>query len=174
MYGESQRERVPIPAVGIFGRGTNRWAVATRTSDRTRAGSIVEAVHTPNASAAPIRLRTPRLVRSSDESVRPVAGSAISPPEASSNHRFGRPHAASGFVLPVWEQGRPRPRRRPNASTTTATTSPRTPSFTPSPKPPLARGYWKLYADHVLQANEGADLDFLVGRSGALVPRDNH
>jgi dihydroxy-acid dehydratase len=43
-----------------------------------------------------------------------------------------------------------------------------------APKPPLERGYWKLYVDHVLQANEGADLDFLVGRSGPLVPRDNH
>jgi len=42
------------------------------------------------------------------------------------------------------------------------------------PKPPLTRGYWKLYNDHVLQANDGADLDFLVGKSGALVPRDNH
>jgi dihydroxy-acid dehydratase len=42
------------------------------------------------------------------------------------------------------------------------------------PKPPLARGYWKLYFDHVLQANDGADLDFLVGRSGPFVPRDNH
>ena len=41
-------------------------------------------------------------------------------------------------------------------------------------KPPLTRGYWKLYNDHVLQANDGADLDFLVGKSGALVPRDNH
>ena len=42
------------------------------------------------------------------------------------------------------------------------------------PKPPLARGYWRLYFDHVLQADEGADLDFLVGKSGAFVPRDNH
>ncbi len=44
-------------------------------------------------------------------------------------------------------------------------------------KPPPAhatRGYIKLYIDHVLQANHGADLDFLVGRSGAGVPRDNH
>ena len=37
-----------------------------------------------------------------------------------------------------------------------------------------ARGYWKLYVDHVQQADEGADLDFLVGKSGAFVPRDNH
>jgi L-arabonate dehydrase len=37
-----------------------------------------------------------------------------------------------------------------------------------------ARGYVKLYVDHVLQANEGADLDFLVGGSGSDVPRDAH
>jgi L-arabonate dehydrase len=43
-----------------------------------------------------------------------------------------------------------------------------------APKAPLDRGYWKLYFDHVLQAHEGADLDFLVGKSGAFVPRDNH
>jgi dihydroxy-acid dehydratase len=36
------------------------------------------------------------------------------------------------------------------------------------------RGYIKLYVDHVLQANDGVDLDFLVGRSGSAVPRDNH
>jgi dihydroxy-acid dehydratase len=38
----------------------------------------------------------------------------------------------------------------------------------------LARGYYKLYVDHVTQANRGADLDFLVGKSGAAVPKDNH
>ena len=43
-----------------------------------------------------------------------------------------------------------------------------------APKPPLERGYWKLYFDHVLQADQGADLDFLAGKSGAFVPRDNH
>jgi L-arabonate dehydrase len=43
-----------------------------------------------------------------------------------------------------------------------------------APKEPLERGYWKLYTDHVLQASDGADLDFLVGKSGAFVPRDNH
>ena len=43
-----------------------------------------------------------------------------------------------------------------------------------SSKPPLASGYWKLYVDHVLQADEGVDLDFLVGKRGAFVPRDNH
>ncbi len=43
-----------------------------------------------------------------------------------------------------------------------------------APKPPMRRGYYKLYVDHVLQANEGADLDFLVGNSGSAVPKDNH
>jgi len=42
------------------------------------------------------------------------------------------------------------------------------------PKPPLDRGYWKLYVDHVNQASDGCDLDFLVGGSGPFVPRDNH
>jgi dihydroxy-acid dehydratase len=42
------------------------------------------------------------------------------------------------------------------------------------PVPPLQSGYWKLYIDHVLQADQGADLDFLVGRRGAFVPKDNH
>jgi len=36
------------------------------------------------------------------------------------------------------------------------------------------RGWEKLYVDHVLQAHEGADLDFLVGSSGAAVPRESH
>ncbi len=36
------------------------------------------------------------------------------------------------------------------------------------------RGYAKLYQDHVMQADEGCDLDFLVGASGAPVPRESH
>jgi len=43
-----------------------------------------------------------------------------------------------------------------------------------APGAQLTRGYWKLYHEHVLQADEGADLDFLVGRTGPMVPRDNH
>ena len=37
-----------------------------------------------------------------------------------------------------------------------------------------ARGWAKLYVDHVQQAHRGADLDFLVGGSGADVTRDSH
>ena len=41
--------------------------------------------------------------------------------------------------------------------------------------PPLPdRGWLRLYAEHVLQADKGADLDFLVGGSGARVARDSH
>jgi len=43
-----------------------------------------------------------------------------------------------------------------------------------APEPPMTSGYWKLYIDHVLQADEGVDLDFLVGKRGSAVPRDNH
>jgi L-arabonate dehydrase len=35
-------------------------------------------------------------------------------------------------------------------------------------------GYQRLYVDHVLQADEGCDLDFLVGCRGAAVPRHSH
>jgi dihydroxy-acid dehydratase len=37
-----------------------------------------------------------------------------------------------------------------------------------------ARGWVKLYAEHALQADQGADLDFLVGGSGYEVPRHSH
>ena len=36
------------------------------------------------------------------------------------------------------------------------------------------RGWQKLYVEHVQQAHLGADLDFLVGASGAGIPRDSH
>jgi dihydroxy-acid dehydratase len=36
------------------------------------------------------------------------------------------------------------------------------------------RGYYKLYVEHVQQADKGADLDFLVGGSGTTVTRDSH
>jgi dihydroxy-acid dehydratase len=36
------------------------------------------------------------------------------------------------------------------------------------------RGWERLYVDHVLQADTGADLDFLVGASGSAVSRESH
>jgi dihydroxy-acid dehydratase len=43
-----------------------------------------------------------------------------------------------------------------------------------APDPGHRRGYYKLYVDHVLQADQGADFDFLVGHSGADVHRESH
>ena len=37
-----------------------------------------------------------------------------------------------------------------------------------------SRGWYHLYVKHVQQAHLGADLDFLVGSSGAAVPRESH
>ncbi|WP_233855823.1 IlvD/Edd family dehydratase [Paraburkholderia sp. HD33-4] len=42
------------------------------------------------------------------------------------------------------------------------------------PEPPAGGGYRRLYIDHVLQADEGCDLDFLVGCRGSAVPRHSH
>jgi dihydroxyacid dehydratase/phosphogluconate dehydratase len=36
------------------------------------------------------------------------------------------------------------------------------------------RGWERLYVEHVLQADRGADLDFLVGASGDKVSRESH
>ena len=38
----------------------------------------------------------------------------------------------------------------------------------------LSGGYQRLYFEHVLQADTGADLDFLVGCRGAVVARESH
>ncbi|MER7408530.1 IlvD/Edd family dehydratase [Streptomyces sp. NPDC000070] len=52
-------------------------------------------------------------------------------------------------------------RRTPAEATVTGFASPR-------------RGWERLYVDHVLQADTGADLDFLVGSSGSEVTRESH
>ena len=45
----------------------------------------------------------------------------------------------------------------------------------PAPSAPaMTGGYQKLYIDHVLQADEGCDFDFLIGCRGAAVPRHSH
>ena len=52
-------------------------------------------------------------------------------------------------------------RRTPNEATVAGFANPK-------------RGWERLYVDHVLQADTGADLDFLVGASGSAVRRDSH
>jgi L-arabonate dehydrase len=43
-----------------------------------------------------------------------------------------------------------------------------------APPPHDVRGYVKLYCETVNQADQGVDLTFLVGKSGAPVPRESH
>jgi len=52
-------------------------------------------------------------------------------------------------------------RRTPDLATVTGFATPK-------------RGWERLYVDHVLQADTGADLDFLVGSSGSEVSRESH
>ena len=43
-----------------------------------------------------------------------------------------------------------------------------------APEPSYNRGWYKLYVDTVLQADQGADLAFLRGASGSIVTRESH
>jgi dehydratase ilvD1 len=45
---------------------------------------------------------------------------------------------------------------------------------TPPVPPNSERGYVHLHVKHVQQADKGCDLDFLVGKSGAIVTRESH
>ena len=40
--------------------------------------------------------------------------------------------------------------------------------------PEIKSGYQKMYVDHVMLADTGADLDFLVGKRGSEVKRHSH
>ena len=87
------------------------------------------------------------------------------------------PEAAVGGPLALVQNGdidRPRRRRAPPASARQRRRA-RAPGARGQPPPPHAnRGWVKLYCEHVLQADEGVDLDFLVGGSGAPVGRESH
>jgi len=87
------------------------------------------------------------------------------------------PEAAAGGPLALVRDGDvvelDVPQRRLHLHVSDEELARRRAEWTP-PKPPLDSGYWKLYVDHVLQADQGADLDFLRGKRGSFVPRDNH
>jgi dihydroxy-acid dehydratase len=87
------------------------------------------------------------------------------------------PEAAAGGPLALVKNGDlielDVPKRKLHLHVSDEELAKRRAAWTPPP-PPLASGYWKLYVDHVLQADEGVDLDFLVGKRGSFVPRDNH
>jgi dihydroxy-acid dehydratase len=63
--------------------------------------------------------------------------------------------------------------RRLHLDVTDAELARRRAAWTPTPLG-YDRGYAKLYIEHVMQANLGADLDFLVGKSGTAVQRESH
>jgi dehydratase ilvD1 len=51
----------------------------------------------------------------------------------------------------------------------------RTETWKKDPPPQkYSRGYYRLYLEHVMQADQGCDLDFLTGSSGSLVERESH
>jgi len=87
------------------------------------------------------------------------------------------PEAAAGGVLALVEEGDHIElnvdERRLHLDVDDAELSRRRSLWKP-PVPPSARGYYKLYYDHVTQADRGADLDFLVGKSGVEVTRESH
>ena len=87
------------------------------------------------------------------------------------------PEAAAGGPLALVQERRPdraRRRRTPAASRRQRRRARAAARRVDAAAATGERGYVKLYVDHVLQANDGADLDFLVGSSGSAVPRDNH
>ena len=47
-------------------------------------------------------------------------------------------------------------------------------AYMSTPLPDYQRGYIKLYIDHVLGADRGADLDFLVGKDTRIPQRESH
>ena len=42
------------------------------------------------------------------------------------------------------------------------------------PAPLTERGYVNLYINHVQQSHQGADMDFLIGKTGSTIDRDSH
>jgi L-arabonate dehydrase len=86
------------------------------------------------------------------------------------------PEAAAGGPLALVRDGDmielDVPNRRLHLEVSEAELAQRREGWAPPPKP--ERGWYKLYVDHVQQAHLGADLDFLVGCSGAPIPRDSH
>jgi len=86
------------------------------------------------------------------------------------------PEAAAGGPLALVRTGDmirlDVPQRRLCLEVDDATLAVRRAEWTPPALP--ERGWLRLYIEHVQQADKGADLDFLVGHSGAGVARDSH
>ena len=87
-------------------------------------------------------------------------------PEAAVGGPLGRLRTGDVVTLDV-------PGRRLDVHLTDDELAAREPSWTPPEGAPTGGWPW-LYAEHVMQADEGADLDFLRGSRGRAVPRDSH
>jgi dihydroxy-acid dehydratase len=87
------------------------------------------------------------------------------------------PEAAAGGPLALVQEGDfvelDVPGRRLHLDVSDAELSRRRTAWRP-PEPGMQSGYQKLYIDHVLQADRGCDMDFLIGMRGADVPRESH
>ena len=87
------------------------------------------------------------------------------------------PEAAAGGPLALVRSGDmievDVPNRRVQLDVTDDELEHRRAQWTPPPAH-SDRGWVKLYCDHVMQADRGVDLDFLVGSSGAPVGRESH
>ena len=89
------------------------------------------------------------------------------------------PEAAAGGPLGLVRTGDPIvldvPSRRLDIDLPAAELAAREPSAASTAAFATPSGGWeRLYVDHVLQADRGADLDFLVGRRGDRVGRESH
>ncbi len=87
------------------------------------------------------------------------------------------PEAAVGGTLALVQNGDmitlDVPNRSLNLEVSDEELAARKEKWTP-PEPEYDRGYYKLYRETVMQADTGADFDFLVGKSGAKVGKDSH
>jgi dihydroxy-acid dehydratase len=87
-------------------------------------------------------------------------------PEAAAGGPLGRVRTGDPIVLDV-------PNRRLEVDVPDLDSRPVAPEAAAAFAAP-ARGWERLYVDHVLQADEGVDLDFLRGASGTPPTRDSH
>jgi dihydroxy-acid dehydratase len=88
------------------------------------------------------------------------------------------PESAIGGTLALVENGDmielDVPNRRLHLDVTDDELARRRAKWQPPTAPHTERGYARLYVEHVVQADQGVDLDFLRGYSGAFIPRDSH
>ncbi|HEX8677037.1 MAG TPA: IlvD/Edd family dehydratase [Segetibacter sp.] len=87
-------------------------------------------------------------------------------PEAATGGNFSVIHTGDMITLDV-------PNRSLTVDISSEELQQRKQKFTPQ-APEAERGYVNLYVNHVQQAHLGADMDFLVGKSGSKVSRDSH